>query len=315
MINKGVGGRIQDLPTIRKILDTFHAHGHKELDTARMYCNGNTEEVLAELQVQTKTEWGPFSVATKAYPFQPGMHSKEKLKEQFRASLKALNSKRVDIFYLHAPDHATPFEETLRAVQDLYEEGTFGELGLSNYAAWEVMEIWWICKTNGYVMPTLYQGMYNALTREVERELIPCLRKLNMRFYAYNPLCGGLLTDKPYTIEQGEGNIEQGSRFDPKTSQGDRYRQRYWNEVYFTVIENIKKACAKHSIPTASAAHRWMVHHSLLDASRGDGIIIGASSVAHAEQNLKDCEDPNPLPNDIVQAFDDGWMKTKAVCA
>jgi aflatoxin B1 aldehyde reductase len=74
--------------------------------------------------------------------------------------------------------------------------GKFKRFALSNYAAWEVMEIYHICKQRGFVLPTVYQGMYNALTRDVERELFPCLRRLGMSFYAYNPLAGGLLTGR-----------------------------------------------------------------------------------------------------------------------
>ncbi|RKO94126.1 Aldo/keto reductase [Blyttiomyces helicus] len=298
----GVGGRVSDLSQVRQILDIFAAHGHKELDTARMYCDGNTEEVLAALEVQKQ-----FVVATKAYPFVPGEHQPERLKKQFRASLAALKTNRVDIFYLHAPDHTVPFAETLKAVQELYEEGTFGELALSNYAAWEVMQIWYICKTNGYVMPTLYQGMYNCITRAAEPELFPCLRELGIRFYAYNPLCGGLLSGHyVFTEEPSEG------RFDPKTTQGDRYRKRYWNETYFSAIEAIKTVCAAHGIRPSAAAHRWMVHHSRIDFSKGDGIIIGASSIAHAEQNLSDCEE-GPLPADVVAVLDSQWVATSHI--
>ncbi|TPX60995.1 hypothetical protein SpCBS45565_g07366 [Spizellomyces sp. 'palustris'] len=301
----GVGGRINDLKEIRRILDLFHSHGHIELDTARMYCDGNTEEVLGELQVQTTPPH--FSVATKAFPFEPGMHEPERLKAQFRASLKALNTKRVDIFYLHAPDHGIPFSQTLKAVQELYEEGTFGELALSNYAAWEVMQIWWICKSQGYVLPTLYQGMYNAITRAVEPELFPCLRELGIRFYAYNPLCGGLLSGH-YKFQ----DAPKEGRFDPTHTQGERYRQRYWNETYFQAVESIKAACAAHNLTTVEAAHRWLVHHSKLDKSKGDGIIIGASSYDHAKQNLEDCE-KGPLPAQVIAAFDDAWAKTKSI--
>jgi aflatoxin B1 aldehyde reductase len=197
----------------------------------------------------------------------------------------------------------------LKAVQELYEEGTFTELGLSNYAAWEVMQIYHICKMNQYVLPTLYQGMYNALTRDVERELLPCLKQLNMRFYAYNPLCGGLLSGH----HQFEKDPEQGSRFDPKTSQGERYRGRYWNQTYFTAIEELKKVVVeKHGVALASAAHRWMFHHSKMDAVKGDGVVIGASSVKHAEMNLKDCE-AGPLDLEIVEAFDRAYLSTKSI--
>ncbi|KAJ3242413.1 hypothetical protein HDU81_003119 [Chytriomyces hyalinus] len=299
----GVGGRIADLKTIQSIIDEFKSRGHNELDTARMYCEGNTEEVLAQLNVVDQG----FAVHTKAYPFKNGDHEPEKLKNMFRASLKALNVSKVDVFYLHAPDHTVPFERTLSAVQELYLEGTFTELGLSNYAAWEVMQIYWICKSNGWVLPTLYQGMYNSLTRDIEREMIPCLRELGLRFYAYNPLCGGLLSG----VHKFETDPEEGARFDPKTSQGERYRGRYWNTTYFNAVEHVKAAVAKHEGMTlVNAAHRWMFHHSKLDQSKGDGVIIGVSSVAHAISNLKDCE-AGPLPKDVVDAFEEAYQQTK----
>src|SRR5690606_26118365 len=103
---------------------------------------------------------------------------------------------KADIFYLHFPDHKTPLEETLKACQKLYEEGKFKELGLSNYSSWQVSEIYNMCKNNGWVLPTVYQGMYNVITRDVEKELFPCIRYYNMRFYSYNPLAGGLLTER-----------------------------------------------------------------------------------------------------------------------
>ncbi|KAJ3411399.1 hypothetical protein HDV05_002279 [Chytridiales sp. JEL 0842] len=304
----GVGGRIQDRDLMRKILDTVKAHGHFELDTARMYCDGNTEEVLAELQVTNGN--GGFHIHTKAYPFSPGDHEPAKIRAQFEASLKALGTSTVDVFYLHAPDHTVPFEKTLEEVQKMYEEGKFRELGVSNYAAWEVMQIYKICESKGWVKPTLYQGMYNALTRDVESELLPCLKELGMRFYAYNPLCGGLLSGH----HQFNLNPESGSRFDPSTSQGERYRGRYWNTTYFEAVESLKEALSKHGsgISLASAAHRWMFHHSKLDAAKGDGVVIGASSLAHVEMNLKDCED-GPLDKEIVDAFDRAYAKTKSI--
>ena len=87
-----------------------------------MYCGGNTEVMLGELKAPQE-----FKIATKVYPVQQGDHEPEKLRATFRKSLEALETKKVDIFYLHAPDHGTPIEKTLRGVQDLYEEGLFTE--------------------------------------------------------------------------------------------------------------------------------------------------------------------------------------------
>ena len=129
----------------------------------------------------------------------------------------ALRADAVNVLYLHAPgevlhcstyvqaslilcelvlDKNTPIEDTLAAVQQLYESKQFAYLGLSNYAAWEVVWIWSYMRERGWVVPTVYQGMYNPLTRSVEVELLPALAKLGIAFYAYNPLCGGLLTGK-----------------------------------------------------------------------------------------------------------------------
>ena len=119
--------------------------------------------------------------------------------------------------------------------------------------------------------------MYNAITRDCEAELIPCLRKLGIRFYAYNPLCGGLLTGL-YSFDL---NVESGARFDPSTSQGERYRKRYWNEAYFKAVEKIKEATSKEGISCVSAAHRWMFHHSKLSAENGDGVVLFSSSNIH----------------------------------
>ena len=105
-------------------------------------------------------------------------------------SLKALKAEKVDMWYLHAPDRSTDYEVTMKAVNELYNEGYFKRFGLSNYMAWEVAQICEICRREGYVMPSVYQGGYNALRRAVEPELFPCLRKYGTAFYGYNPLAG-----------------------------------------------------------------------------------------------------------------------------
>ncbi len=73
----------------------------------------------------------------------------------------------MDLLYLHAPDHSTPIEDTLKAVNELHKAGKFTRFGLSNYASWEVAEVVYICRMNKYIVPTVYQGMYNAVTRQV----------------------------------------------------------------------------------------------------------------------------------------------------
>ncbi|OBS60049.1 hypothetical protein A6R68_08819, partial [Neotoma lepida] len=118
-------------------------------------------------------------------------------------------------------------------------QGKFVELGLSNYASWEVAEICTLCKKNGWIMPTVYQGMYNATTRQVEKELLPCLRHFGLRFYAFNPLAGGLLTGR-YKYQDKDSEQPESRFFGSQVSQ--MYMNRYWKEEHFKGIALVEKA-------------------------------------------------------------------------
>lgn len=167
------GARITTLDDYNKNLDYFQKQGYNELDTARTYISGDQEAFTREAKWKDRG----FTLATKCYPVQPGDHSPEKLRASLEKSLKELGAESVDIFYLHAPDRSVPFEDTLKTADELFKEGKFSQLGLSNYAAWEVAEIWNIANERGLVKPTIYQAMYNAITRDIEKELVPALRK------------------------------------------------------------------------------------------------------------------------------------------
>lgn len=94
---------------------------------------------------------------------------------------------------------------------------------------------------------------------------------------------------------------------------GKTYKARYWKQELFETLNHLKEVCAKHDIKPADAAHRWMVHHSAMDGSFGDKIILGASSSAHAAENIAACRQ-GPLPADIVAVLDQGWQAHKANC-
>ncbi|KAH9483768.1 Aldo-keto reductase [Psilocybe cubensis] len=225
------------------------------------------------------------------------------LRKHLLKSLSALNVSSLEMWYLHAPDHTVPYEITFKAVNDLYNEGYFKRLGISNYASWEVAEIVGICKANGYVQPTAYQGIYNAIHRAVEPELLPCLRKFGISFYEFNPLAGGFFTGRYSSIDD---TPELGSRFDPDRTQGKNYRNRYWNEPYFKALASIRVVAEKHNLTLTEVALRWISHHSLLKKDKGDAVLIGASSLKHIKENLVDLE-KGPLPEDVVKALDDAW--------
>jgi len=303
------GARVYDLDGVNAILDVFQKHGHVEVDTARTYTSGTSEEFLGKIDWKTRG----LVMETKLYPSGPIRHTPEGIREYFAKSLEALKTDKVDLFYLHAPDRSTPWEVTFQTLNELHKEGKFNKLGISNYQSWEVAEIVMLCRAKGWIQPTVYQGIYNALHRTVEPELFPCLRKFGISFYEYNPLGGGFFTGR-YT---GQDTIpEEGSRFDPSkgTAQSKRYRERYWNDQYFKAMEIISDAAKKHDLTLPEVALRWISHHSYLKREHGDAVIIGASSLNHIEQNLLDLEKP-PLPEEVVKAIDEGYDCVKAIAS
>ncbi|KAH8596560.1 NADP-dependent oxidoreductase domain-containing protein [Bisporella sp. PMI_857] len=304
--------RIYSVEGAAAILDVFQKFGHNEIDTARTYSKGTSEELIGNLNWQDRG----IVVATKLSPkadnafVKPAYsHKPETLRAALLESLAALKTDKVDLWYLHAPDHDTPYEDTLREVNNLYNEGYFKRFGISNYAAWEVAQISEITIRNGWKRPDVYQGIYNAFHRSVEAELFPALRYYNIAFYQFNPLAGGFLTDR----YQRETEVpETGGRFDPKKAQGANYRARYWNDAYFDALDVVRGIAKKHGISTAEAALRWVSHHSFLKKEKNDAVIIGASSTGQLEENLTNLT-KGPLPEELVLAFDEGWRIVKAI--
>ncbi|XP_041507122.1 aflatoxin B1 aldehyde reductase member 2 [Microtus oregoni] len=307
-------GRRMDASASAATVRAFMDRGHRELDTAFMYCDGQSESILGSLGLGLGSGDCTVKIATKANPWNGKSLKPDSVRSQLETSLKRLQCSRVDLFYLHAPDHNTPIEETLRACHQLQQEGKFVELGLSNYASWEVAEICTLCKSNGWIMPTVYQGMYNATTRQVEKELFPCLRHFGLRFYAYNPLAGGLLTGK-YKYEDKDGKQPVGRFFG--NNWAETYRNRFWKEHHFEAIALVEKALQTtygSSAPSmTSAALRWMYHHSELQATQGDAVILGMSSLEQLEQNLAASEE-GPLEPAVVDAFNQAWNLVAHEC-
>lgn len=219
---------------------------------------------------------------------------------------------RVDIFYLHMPDYNVDIKESLRAVHDLHKQGKFTEFGLSNYSAQQVQEILDICAAESIVKPTVYQGMYNALTRGAEA-LFPLLHKNDIRFYAYNPLAGGFLSGK---FLKYEDQPLEGTRFADQSLGGTVSRSRYWKQEYFDGLDLIKAAAAQYApnMSLAEIALVWMHHHSAMRREHFDGIIIGQTSFEHLDINLKSGTGSDAgLPAELVAAIDTAWALVKDV--
>ncbi|ODH48978.1 hypothetical protein GX48_04911 [Paracoccidioides brasiliensis] len=297
--------RITSLDETKKCLDYFQQQGYNEIDTARIYVGGKQEAFTAQAGWKERG----LTIATKWYPSKPGYHHANVVREKLKESLRDLQTDSVDIFYLHAADRSVPFAETLRAVNELHKEGKFIQLGLSNYTAFEVAEIVTMCRERGWVRPTIYQAMYNAITRSIETELIPACRRYGIDVVVYNPLAGGIFSGKYKTAD-----IPASGRFSDQASLGSNYRNRYFKDATFDALRIIEPVVKKHHLTLIETAFRWLRHHSALNMGTSlterDGIIIGVSSFGQLEENLADIE-KGPLPEEVVKALDEAWLVTK----
>lgn len=213
---------------------------------------------------------------------------------------------QVDVYYLHAPDRRVAFAETLEAINEVHQTGAFRRLGLSNFLPAEVEEVVQICKDNHYVLPTVYQGSYNAVQRLMEVELLPLLRKHQICYYAYSPSAGGFLAKTPDQLKASTSG-----RWKPSTFAGDMYRSLYADKR-----ATIEALASWHEIAEAEGttgidmAYRWVVHNSVLDGSLGDSVIFGAIKEEHLRGTLAAIEE-GPLSKETVEKIEKIWDRVK----
>lgn len=286
-------------PDVGEFVKAFLDNGGEELDTAYVYNEGNCERLLGEVLPALTQK---YTIATKVNPRITGKLDTEAAYMQVNESLERLRLSSVDMVFLHFPDPATPVESVLSAMADLHEQGKFNELGLSNFPAWMVADVWNICDREGWVKPTAFEGVYNPLTRRAETELNDCLNHYGIRFYAYNPMCGGLLTGRYVRFEDAPT--------DGRFTHRPNYQGRYWKKSFFDAVDVIKSAAESEGITTIEATYRWLAYHSMLDEKRGDAILIGASKLNHLLQNMATVK-AGPLPKTVVDAFENAWEITK----
>lgn len=286
-------------PQVGEFITAFLDEGYDELDTAYVYNNGECERLLGEVLPELDR---PFKIATKVNPRITGKLDADAAYMQLNESLERLNADHVDTVFLHFPDPATPVESVLGSMADMHDQGKFTELGLSNFPAWMVSDVWHICDRNGWVKPTVFEGIYNPLTRKAETELNACLNHFGMRFYAYNPMCGGLLTGRYGKFEDAPS--------DGRFTHRPNYQNRYWKKSFFEAVDLIKDAAGEYGITSIDATYRWLAFHSMLSGERGDAILIGASKLSHLKQNM-DAVKAGPLPGKVVEAFEEAWKIAK----
>ncbi len=286
---------------VEMIIRRFLEYGYEEIDTAYVYNEGSSERLIGRAIKEIGRD--RVKIASKVNPRVTGRLDAAAVEHQLETSLLRLGTDYIDTYYIHFPDSNNPVEPVLERLNLYYEQGKIRELGLSNFPAGLVKEVCALCQSNGWVLPSVYEGLYNPLSRKIEFELADCLSLFSIRLYSYNPLAGGLLTEKyaDYYAQPVEGRFT----FRPN------YRERYWKESYFEAIRMLKEKSEKYGIGITEAALRWLAHSSILETERGDGVIIGVSKLPHLDQNIVYLR-KEALPDEVNEAFAAAWRMCEA---
>ena len=192
-----------DEATSSRIVAKAREAGINFIDSADAYNGGKSEQVVGRAISNNRQNW---ILATKLAnqigddPNHGGL-SRRWVLQAAEDSLKRLGTDYIDIYYLHKEDHATPLEETVRAMGDLIRQGKVRYFGVSNYRAWRVAEICNICDNNGIDRPVVSQPYYNAMNRMPEVEHFPACGYYGLGIVPYSPLARGVLTGK-YTARR-----------------------------------------------------------------------------------------------------------------
>ncbi|GAA1906713.1 aldo/keto reductase [Williamsia serinedens] len=288
-------GDTVDADTAAAMVDLALDSGIRHIDTANAYAGGETERLLSRILAGRRDD---VVIATKAGMPHPdaGDHallSAPAIRSCVEGSLSRLGVDRVDLFYLHQPDRATPLAETLSTVAELVSEGKVGALGVSNFAAWQIGDVVRVAGEVGAPEPVVAQQLYNLVARRVEDEYVEFAATAGIATMVYNPLGGGLLTGR----HQFTATPEDGRFGDSRLAA--MYRERYWNEGLFDAIAALTSIAGEAGIPMVELALRWLISRPVTSS-----ILLGGSAVGQLRSNL-DALSRGPLPDDVVAACDE----------
>ena len=246
------------------------------LDTADAYSDGLSERITGQALRNLGVPRSSVVVATKGYaPTGPGPNaggnSRLHLIEACHASLKRLQLDHVDLYQVHGFDLATPIEETVRALDTLVQHGHVRYIGVSNWAAWQVVKALGIADHAGLARFASLQAYYSVAGRDLEREIVPMLQSEEVGLLVWSPLAAGLLSGK-YTRERETipGDRRAAFAFPPM----DRDRA-------FACLDAMCPVAEAHGVSVAQVALAWLLHRRAVSS-----VIIGAKRLDQLQDNL-----------------------------
>ncbi|MHC0052438.1 aldo/keto reductase [Actibacterium sp. D379-3] len=257
-------GGTADATTARALYDACRDAGISFFDTAHIYNEGRAETLLGQFAAPERDK---LVIATKTGMEQGGCGGTT-IAREFDESRTRLGMDYIDILYLHRWDGATPLEESFAALATLKDAGKIGHIGLSNFAAWQVMKAVRVAAGFGLSVSIL-QPMYNLVKRQAEVELLPMAASEGFNVAPYSPLGGGLLTGK--YAAGGAGRL----------AEDDRYKARYGQGWMHDAAAALAALGAELGIAPATLAVAWVAHNPAVT-----GPILSARNVEQLVPSL-----------------------------
>jgi aryl-alcohol dehydrogenase (NADP+) len=320
-------GKQVDEATSLAIIERALDLGVTFIDTADMYVNGVTEQIVAKA-IKGKRDSivlaskgghvkklapkygeqrisGPIDLARPA-PFRPweagtgtgpndmGL-SRKHLMQALEGSLTRLGTDYLDLYYAHMPDYDTPLDETLRAMDDMVRQGKVRYVGCSNFRAFQLAKALGISARRNLARWDFIQPPFNLLARDVEYELLPLCREEGVGVCSFSPMAAGLLSGK---YEKDKPPLE-GARYS-LGHWGYTYNKPYWSDANFAAIERYGKIAAEAGVSLSRFALAWVLANPAITA-----IVNGSTSIKQLEDNVAATD--VKLAPDTLKACDEIW--------
>lgn len=255
-----------------KILATYLDRGGNSVDTANLYTNGHSEQIVGDYLHGRSSLRDRVVLGTKffgnLYPKDPngGGPGRKAIVQQLENSLRRLRTDYVDLYWLHNFDPVTPVEETLRGLDDLVTAGKIRYVGFSDVPAWATAQAATIARLRGWSPIIALQLEYSLLERTSEGELIPMAEALGMGVMPWSPLKGGFLSGKYSSSD---------------ATAVDTTRGRMPSEAEYVVIDALNAVAEQAGTTAAEIALSWVTGRPGVTST-----VIGARRMDQFETNL-----------------------------
>jgi aryl-alcohol dehydrogenase-like predicted oxidoreductase len=243
-------------------------------DCANVYTAGRAEEILGRVMAGERDNLVITSKCSQVAgaDVNAGGSSRRHIMSAVEASLKRLDTDRIDVLFMHHFDGTLPLEEILRALENLVQSGKVLYLGASNYAAWQIAKALGISMRRGWSRFDVIQPMYSLVKRQAETEILPMAQAENVGVISYSPVGGGALSGK---YAPGVGPKEG------RLVTNEMYTRRYSAKGTFETAAAFAEFAGKLGVHPVSLAVRWVGSHPAITCP-----IIGARNVEQLKPSL-----------------------------